>query len=113
VDAGEAFESGVRKGLKDDRLTAELFKIRARVLLGEAEAKDAASFGSGLLIGTDVRTGLGEGQDVEVTVMGRPELTALYADALRIAGKQPREVDGEQAFLAGARRIVRLIDERS
>lgn len=113
VEAGEAFEQGVRKGLQDDRLTAELFKIRARILLGEAEAKDAASFGSGLLIGTDVRTGLGEGKDAEVYVMGRPELTALYADALRTAGRQPREVDGEQAFLAGAKRIVELIDERS
>jgi 2-keto-3-deoxy-galactonokinase len=45
--------------------------------------------------------------------MGRPELTALYAEALRIAGREPREVDGERAFLAGARRIVELIDERS
>jgi 2-dehydro-3-deoxygalactonokinase len=113
VEAGDAFARGVRKGLDDDRLTAELFKIRARVLLGEAEARDAASYGSGLLIGTDVRTGLREERDEEVYVMGRPELTALYAEALRIAGRQPREVDGEQAFVAGAKRIVELIDERS
>lgn len=113
VAAGDAFARGVRRGLEDDRLTAELFKIRARVLLGEAEAKNAAPYGSGLLIGTDVRTGLGEGKDAEVYVMGRPELTALYAEALGIAGRRPREVDGEQAFLAGARRIVELIDERS
>jgi 2-dehydro-3-deoxygalactonokinase len=113
VELGEAFAGGVRKGLENDCLTAELFKIRARVLLGDAEAKDAASFGSGLLIGTDVRTGLGEGEDTDVFVMGRPELTALYAEALHHAGRRPREVDGEQAFLAGARRIVELIDERS
>ena len=113
VEQGEAFERGVRKGLKQNCLTAELFKIRSRVLLGEAEARDAPSFGSGLLIGADVATGLGEGKDRQVFVMGRPGLTALYAEALRIAGRQPREVDGEQAFLAGARRIVELIDERS
>jgi 2-dehydro-3-deoxygalactonokinase len=113
VNTGDAFAKGVRRGLEDDRLTAELFKIRARVLLGEAEAKDAASYGSGLLIGTDVRTGLREARDAEIYVMGRPELTALYAEALRIAGREPREVDGERAFLAGARRIVELIDERS
>ena len=64
-------------------------------------------------LATDVRTGLREGQDSDVYVMGRPELTVLYAKALRIAGRQPHEVDGEQAFLAGARRIVELIDERS
>ena len=113
VETGGAFERGVRRGLEDDRLTAELFKIRARVLLGDAERKDAASYGSGLLIGTDVRTGLREGKDAEIYVMGRPELTALFAEALRIAGRHPLEVDGEQAFLAGARRIVELIDERS
>jgi 2-dehydro-3-deoxygalactonokinase len=113
VEPGEAFERGVRKGLKQNCLTAELFKIRSRVLLGEAEAGDAPSFGSGLLIGADVAAGLGEGSDRQVFVMGRPGLTILYAEALRIAGRQPREVDGEQAFLAGARRIVELIDERS
>jgi 2-dehydro-3-deoxygalactonokinase len=109
AEPGRAFEHGVRRGLADECLPAELFKIRARVLLGEAKADDAASFGSGLLIGTDVRAGLREGDDGEVVVMGRPELTQLYAEALRIAGRQAREVDGEQAFLAGAFEIVRSI----
>ena len=113
VAPGDAFGRGVRRGLEDDCLTAELFKIRARVLLGKAEREDAASYGSGLLIGTDVRTGLARSGGSGVVVMGRPELTRLYAEALRQAGRQPREVDGEQAFLAGAKRIVELIDERS
>jgi 2-dehydro-3-deoxygalactonokinase len=62
-----------------------------------------------LLIGADVRAGLRQGGDAEIVVMGRPELTRLYSEALRIAGRQCREVDGEQAFLAGAKRIVELI----
>jgi 2-dehydro-3-deoxygalactonokinase len=111
AEPGDAFERGVKRGLADECLTSELFKIRARVLLGEAKAVDAPSFGSGLLIGTDVRAGLREGDDEEVIVMGRPELTQLYAEALRIAGRPAREVDGEQAFLAGATEIVRLIDD--
>jgi 2-dehydro-3-deoxygalactonokinase len=109
AEPGHAFEQGVRRGLADECLPAELFKIRARVLLGEARAEDAASFGSGLLIGTDVRAGLSEGEDGEVVVMGRPELTRLYAEALHLARRQAREVDGEQAFLAGATGIVRSI----
>ncbi|HEY1143677.1 MAG TPA: 2-dehydro-3-deoxygalactonokinase [Sphingomicrobium sp.] len=113
VAPGDAFDRGVRRGLEDDCLTAELFKIRARVLLGKAQREDAASYGSGLLIGTDVRTGLARSGGSGVVVMGRPELTRLYAEALRQADRQPREVDGEQAFLAGAKRIVELIDERS
>ena len=112
AEPDQAFERGAKRGLGGECLTSELFKIRARVLLGEADAADAPSFGSGLLIGTDVRVGLHEGDDQEVVVMGRPELTRLYAKALRIAGRQTREVDGEEAFLAGARKIVELIDDR-
>ena len=106
----DAFERGVARGLEDDCLTAELFKIRARVLLGQADAADAASYGSGLLIGTDVRAGLQEGGDREIIVMGRPELVRLYDEALRIAGRQCRQVDGEEAFLAGARKIVEILE---
>ena len=109
AEPGDAFASGVRRGLEDECLTAELFKIRARVLLGRADAKDAPSYGSGLLIGADIRAGLRQGGDAEVVVMGRPELTRLYSEALRIAGRECREVDGEQAFLAGARGIAELI----
>jgi 2-dehydro-3-deoxygalactonokinase len=110
AEPGRAFASGVRCGLSDACLTSELFKIRARVLLGQADPADAPSFGSGLLIGSDVRAGLGEGNDGEIIVMGRPELTRLYSEAVQIAGRQSREVDGEKAFLAGAKRIAELIE---
>jgi 2-dehydro-3-deoxygalactonokinase len=107
--ADAAFERGVAHGLDKDDLTAELFSVRARVLLGQAQREEAASYTSGLLIGTDLRIGLGEGGDDEVVVMGRPELTSLFAAALQVAGRGAREVDGEQAFLAGCRHLVELI----
>ena len=110
ADSDEAFARGVARGLEGGCLTAELFKIRARVLLGEADAGDAASYGSGLLIGTDVRAGLQEDGAREITVMGRPELVRLYDEALRIAGRQCRKIDGEEAFLAGAKKIVELLE---
>jgi 2-dehydro-3-deoxygalactonokinase len=106
----DAFARGVNRGLDESCLTAELFKIRARVLLGQADAGDAASYGSGLLIGTDVRAGLQEDGETEIYVMGRPDLTRLYAEALRIAGRQCQQVDGEEAFLAGARKIVEILE---
>ena len=106
----DAFGRGVTRGLEEGCLTAELFKIRARVLLGQADAGDAASYGSGLLIGTDVRAGLQEGGDRDIIVMGRPELVRLYDEALRNAGRQCRQVDGEKAFLAGARKIVEILE---
>lgn len=107
--ADESFEAGVRRGLEETVLTAELFSIRARVLLGKAPREEAASFTSGLLIGTDIRAGLRSAPEDEIVVMGRPELTRLYAAALALDGREAREVDGEEAFLAGARHLAELI----
>ncbi|HEV2078847.1 MAG TPA: 2-dehydro-3-deoxygalactonokinase [Allosphingosinicella sp.] len=106
---GAAFQAGVRRGLSHDGLTAELFSVRARVLLDQAKREDQASFTSGLLIGADLRVGLRAEPDAEVIVMGRPELTSLYAAALTEAGTEAREVDGEQAFLAGTRQLAEHI----
>jgi 2-dehydro-3-deoxygalactonokinase len=110
VAPGAAFEAGVLHGLSDEDLTAELFSVRARVLLDQAEREEAASYTSGLLIGTDLRTGLRHAAEGEIVVMGRPELTALYSAALRAAGWGTREVDGEAAFLAGAKALAETVE---
>jgi 2-dehydro-3-deoxygalactonokinase len=104
-----AFEDGVRHGLEEDDLTAELFSVRARVLLGKAKREDAASYVSGLLIGSDLRIGLRSFDREQVVTMGGPELTRLFASALRVAGRTPIEVDGEHAFLAGIRHLAELV----
>lgn len=109
AEADAAFEAGVRHGLEKGDLTAELFSVRARVLLGKAASEDASSFVSGLLIGSDLGTGLPFAGEGEVVAMGRPELTGLYAAALRLAGRDVREVDGEAAFLAGVRHLAELV----
>jgi 2-dehydro-3-deoxygalactonokinase len=106
VKDGDAFRSGVRKGLAGDGITAELFETRARFLLGRLDRFDAASLVSGLLIGEDVRVGLGTIRASRVTVMGSPQLTALYSAALDVAGIESGQSDGERAFIAGARSIV-------
>lgn len=106
AEADDAFRAGVRRGLHGMALTAELFSVRAHVLLGKRERGDAASFTSGLLIGEDLSVGLDETPDGDIHVMGRPELTRLYATALAEAGRKTREIDGEKAFLAGIRRIA-------
>src|SRR5439155_13088380 len=51
----DSFAAGVGHGLTRDDLTAELFSVRARILLGRGRRDEAASYISGLLIGTDVR----------------------------------------------------------
>jgi len=106
---GAPFCDGVRQGLGGGALGAELFAVRAGVLLGGMEREHSASFVSGLLIGQDVRVGLEESSGLPVFVMGRPELTALYASAIREAGASAAEIDGEGAFIAGARLIAERI----
>jgi 2-dehydro-3-deoxygalactonokinase len=108
VEVGDVFLSGVREGLKGGAMAADLFAVRARVLLGQANAADAPSFTSGLLIGSDVFAGLGEAAGA-VTVIGRPDLTRLYAAAIAEAGREATQVDGEEAFLAGIIEVARRI----
>ena len=107
VAANDTFRSAARYAIANEALPADLFAVRARVLLGRAEKKDAAAYASGLLIGTDVRIGLSEPTAAEVMVIGRPELTELYAAAIAEADRPATELDGETCFLAGAAEIVK------
>jgi 2-dehydro-3-deoxygalactonokinase len=109
VTPGAAFDAGVRAGLEGGPLTGELFSVRARILLGKARREDAASFTSGLLIGTDVRSGAAAAGAGPVYVMGRPDLTRLFARALAMAGREAKELEGDEAFLCGARHLAELI----
>ena len=109
AELGEPFLDGVRRGLSGAGVTAELFGARAQVLLGRMAAADGASYVSGLLIGEDVRVGLKNFSPERVYVMGRPDLTALYSAALEEAGVETRQTSGEQAFIAGAAKIVDLL----
>jgi 2-dehydro-3-deoxygalactonokinase len=109
VEANDAFRRGVRHALEREMLPADLFGVRAGVLLGQASKDDAPSYTSGLLIGTDVRIGLTWPLGAQIAIVGRPELTRLYAAAIAEAGRQPIELDGEQCFLAGSVRIAEMI----
>ena len=97
----DAFLAGVDHALANGDLTAELFAARARVVLGRAEAAHVASYVSGLLVGSDVRIGLGRLRADVVPVLGAPVLTARFAAALTRAGRVAVEHDGETAFIAG------------
>jgi 2-dehydro-3-deoxygalactonokinase len=107
----EPFRAAARHALTGDALAAELFSIRARVLLGQARKEDAASSTSGLLIGADVQVGLSNSPRSQVVIIGRPELTGLYAAVIAEAGREPVELDGEQCFLAGIHEIAKRMDQ--
>ena len=110
VAAGAPFRDGVRRGLDQGVLTADLFSVRARVLLGSLECEDAADYVSGLLIGLDMSLGLGLEREADLIVMGRPDLARLYEVAAAEAGRSCRTVDGADAFIAGALAIGSMIE---
>ena len=109
VEAGDVFRDAAKHAVFHESLPAELFSIRASVLLGQMKKEDAPSHASGLLIGTDVRIGLTVPTGADVMVMGRPELTRLYVAALEQANRRSIELDGEQCFLAGIHEIAKRI----
>ena len=61
----------------------------------------------GLLIGTDIRIGLSTPTSAEVVVIGRPDLTELYAAAIGQSGRRATELDGERWFLPGVVEIAK------
>jgi 2-dehydro-3-deoxygalactonokinase len=109
VGPNDAFRQAVLQALDDPALPADLFAIRARVLLRKAKKEDAASLASGLLIGADVRIGLSIPTGAQIAVIGRPELTHLYAAAIALTGRDVVELDGERCFLAGINEVAKRI----
>jgi 2-dehydro-3-deoxygalactonokinase len=110
AEPGEAFFEGVEAGYGGAGLTAELFSLRAGVLLSLRAKDEVAPYASGLLIGADLREGLRwSGAQGEVIVLGGPSLTRLYAAALGRVGQQAREADGAEAFVAGIQAIRSIL----
>ena len=109
VEPNGIFKQAARYAIENEALPAELFAVRARVLLGKAKKEDSAAYTSGILIGTDVRIGLSVPAAATITLIGRPELTRLYAAAIGEAERDAVELDGEQCFLAGIQEIAKRI----
>jgi 2-dehydro-3-deoxygalactonokinase len=100
VTLGQAFLDGVEEGRKRD-LAASLFGIRAAKLLGERNDVDAASYASGLLIGSDVAARLERVGHDEVHILADPVLGGLYSAAIELHGRRAVRIDSHAAFVAG------------
>ena len=109
VEPNAVFKGAALHAIDNEALPADLFAVRARVLLGQARREDAASYASGLLIGADVRIGLSTPTGAQIAIIGRPELTRLYAAAIGETGRDVVELDGEQCFLAGIQEVAKRI----
>ncbi|NUR45329.1 MAG: 2-dehydro-3-deoxygalactonokinase [Sphingomonas sp.] len=109
VEANDTFKQAARHAIDNEALPADLFAVRARVLLGQAKKEDAAAYASGMLIGADVRIGLSIPTGARIAVIGRPDLTRLYAAAIATTGRDVVEHDGEACFIAGINEIAKRI----
>ena len=90
---------GARLGLA---LTHLAFEARTAVLAGDLPGEAVAPFLSGLLIGAEVQSGHAVfGKPRNVLLIGGEALTALYQEALELAGVTVRLQDSEACLLAG------------
>ena len=106
TQTGDVFLSGIDKGFAGCDLAAELFSLRAGVLLNLLPSEEALPLANGLMIGADLRAGLAwSGAEEEIIVLGNPSLTKLYAAGLQRVGRRCRSVDGATAFAAGMHAI--------
>jgi 2-dehydro-3-deoxygalactonokinase len=106
------FERGLAEAVKHrGMLLHQIFQTRSLRLDKQLAPEGATSWISGLLIGADVLGALSlfeEHDGVEpVVVIGAPQLTARYAQALAKAGRRAVELDGSSASLAGLAKVFR------
>jgi 2-dehydro-3-deoxygalactonokinase len=94
-----AFERGARLGLSEPQaLLARLFSPRTLGLFGQLAPAAAASYLSGLLIGSEVGHALaGTADNVAPVLLGDPQLSLRYATVLGLAGVAATLGDAEVA----------------
>lgn len=102
----DAFREAVRDMLGGQQLSAALFSVRVRALDNRATPQECSSRLSGLLIGSEIQAGVAQFGRCPVNLVGTGGLSALYAEALGVAGFDCLEVvDGSIAARAGLLRI--------
>lgn len=107
----DVFRLALETGYNQPEITGRLFEVRAAHVLNRLEKSSVSDWLSGLLIGSEVAQmlrhfGSGSSNQRSVTVVGNPQLTRRYAEALTLAGVSWQALDGDQAFQTGIRRIV-------
>lgn len=104
--ANASFEEGVGQAMGGARLLSALFRIRAQHVLSQSPI-DGASYASGLMIGSDVRAGIASARPGQtIAVIGRKDLSELYARTIDRAGFASRIIGDGDAFVAGMSAIV-------
>ena len=94
-----AFADGVKRSGEAGGLLHHLFGVRTRGLMGELKPAGSASYLSGIVIGHELRAQ----ETNSFSLLGSPELTALYQQAANVFGMQAEVLDPNAAVRALAR----------
>jgi 2-dehydro-3-deoxygalactonokinase len=95
ASGGDGFARGLARSAEPGGLLHHLFGVRALGLAGRLADEDAGSYLSGLLIGHEVRAALSP--EVDVHLVGAPELARLYAEAIASCGGRSVTHDADAA----------------
>jgi len=107
LDDGAAFRAdSFRRGLElaaaPGGLLNHLFAVRAEGLFGAVPGAGLRSYLSGIAIGHEVRAMSGMARpEGPVTLIGRPDLTRLYTEAIGLSGSLAQVVTSRDATLRG------------
>lgn len=104
----EGFAAGLTRINEAGDLAGALFEARAAQLRDGRSAGWAAGFLSGLLIGAEVRSAIGDA--TKVVLIGAPELVQHYVAALRIHAITPSILDGDACAIAGLKQLALICE---
>jgi 2-dehydro-3-deoxygalactonokinase len=112
------FERGLAEAARHSgvSLLHQVFQARSLRMDKQLSAEGAASWISGLLIGTDVGGALklfDMHQSAPVYVIGTPRLIESYSLALSRCGRQAVGIEGDRASLAGLAQVFRAQREQA
>jgi 2-dehydro-3-deoxygalactonokinase len=107
-----AFDEAINDSLsRPERLSANLFNLRARDLLTAQPKEVARARLSGLLIGAELAAARPFWLGQQVAVVGATTLSQIYADALASQGVPATVADGARMTLAGLQAAYRQVKE--
>jgi len=110
----DAFAAGVYAAAKDGAAIMHLlFSVRSRMLKGLLTPEAAPSYLSGMLIGADCATAIGQDRrwKHEVAIVGEPGLCRRFSIALGRLGVKNSVLDGRLASLNGFMSIFRELQQ--
>jgi len=98
---------------RPESLAAQLFRLRAEGLLRDQSKATARARLAGLLVGAELAAARSYWLGQNVALIGAPDLTSIYAGALRAQGVNPMVTDGNEMTLAGLTRVRKSRMERA